>query len=65
MKQTPEWTTNISHGELLRAGIDETLEVDPADVRFLFQGASDNEYRGKAYGKIPWRLGMLEAQPRE
>ena len=45
-------------------GNDETLEIDPANVRFLFQGASDNEYRGKAYGMIPWRLG-LGGQPRE
>ena len=41
-------------------GYDERLEVDPANVRFLFQGASDPEYRGNPYGKIPWRLGILE-----
>jgi hypothetical protein len=58
--QGKEWTTNISHGELLRTGADETMEIDPADVRFLFQGASDPEYRGNPYGKIPWRLGILE-----
>jgi len=60
VKQDPEWTTNISHGELIRCGIDENLEVDPTDIRFLFQGASDPEYRGNPYGKIPWRLGILE-----
>lgn len=37
-----------------------TMEVDPTNVQFLFQGASDSEYRGNAYGKIPWRLGLLE-----
>jgi hypothetical protein len=58
--QGKEWTTNISHGELIRSGVDETMEIDPADVRFLFQGASDPEYRGNSYGKIPWRLGILE-----
>jgi len=58
--QQKEWTANISHGELLRAGVDETMEIDPGDVRFLFQGASDAEYRGNPYGKIPWRLGILE-----
>lgn len=60
VKQDAEWTTNISHGELLRCGIDENLEVDPSDIRFLFQGASDPEYRGHPYGLIPWRLGILE-----
>jgi hypothetical protein len=60
VKQNPEWTPNISHGELLRCGIDENLEIDPSDIRFLFQGASDPEYRGNPYGRIPWRLGILE-----
>ncbi len=60
VQQTEPWTANVSHGEILRAGIDETMEVDPADVRFVFQGASDEEYRGNPYGKIPWRLGLLE-----
>ncbi len=60
--QDKTWTTNISHGELLRTGTDETMEVDPADVRFLYQGASDAEYRGNSYDKIPWRLGMLRME---
>lgn len=60
IEQQQAWTTNISHGELLRSGIDERLEIDPARLRFLFQGASDPEYRGNPYGKIPWRLGLLE-----
>ena len=61
VKQDPEWTRNISHGELLRAGIDERLEVDPSNLRFLFQGATDEEYRQR-YAKIPWRLGILEME---
>ncbi|MBI5383639.1 MAG: glycoside hydrolase [Verrucomicrobia bacterium] len=60
VQQDLEWTTSFSHGEILRAGVDELLEVDPADVRFVFQGASDKEYRGTGYGGIPWRLGLLE-----
>ena len=55
-----EWTTNFSHGELLRTGVDERLEVDPENLQFLFQGASDDEYRGRPYGTIPWRLGLLK-----
>ena len=62
MLQDPPWTaTSISHGELVRVGTDETMEVDPANIRFVFQGADDSEYRGNSYGKIPWRLGMLES----
>jgi len=54
------WTDAISHGELLRAACDEKLEVDPDHLRFLFQGVLDKERSGKGYGKIPWRLGILE-----
>jgi hypothetical protein len=60
VRQDPAWTANISHGELIRAGVDEMMEIDPANVRFVFQGASDAEYRGNPYGQIPWRLGILE-----
>jgi len=54
----PRWTDNISHGELLRAGYDQILEVDPANLRFLFQGVSKDK-EGTSYGEIPWRLGIL------
>jgi len=54
------WTDSISHGELLRAGFDERLEVDSTNIRFLFQGVMDRARAGKPYGQIPWRLGMLQ-----
>ena len=60
MRQSPEWTASISHGELIRTGTDERLEVDPANLRFLFQGVSEADYRGAKYGGIPWKLGVLE-----
>ncbi|MEK7686200.1 MAG: non-reducing end alpha-L-arabinofuranosidase family hydrolase [Verrucomicrobiota bacterium] len=55
-----DWTDSFSHGELLRSGCNENLEIDPANLRFLFQGVSDQERSGKKYGEIPWRLGILE-----
>jgi hypothetical protein len=54
------WTDVVSHGELLRSGTDEKLEVDPAHLRFLFQGVLDKDRQGKGYGAIPWKLGLLE-----
>jgi hypothetical protein len=57
-----KWTDSFSHGELLREGIDQRLEVDPAHLRFLFQGVSDADRQGKPYGLIPWRLGLLEPE---
>ena len=55
----PAWADNISHGELLRVGGDETLTVDPADLRFLIQGVTQKRRAGKKYGEIPWQLGIL------
>lgn len=60
IQQSPEWTASISHGELLRTGVDERMEVDPEHLRFLFQGVSEADYRGAKYGGIPWKLGLLE-----
>ncbi len=54
------WTDVVSHGELLRIGSDAKLEVDPASLCFLFQGVVDKDRQGKAYGAIPWKLGLLE-----
>jgi len=54
------WTDSFSHGELLRTGYDEHLEVDPANLRLLFQGVTDERMQGKKYGEIPWQLGILE-----
>jgi hypothetical protein len=57
------WTDVISHGELLRAGFDEKLLVDPDNLRFLFQGVTDPQRARKPYGRIPWKLGILEPDP--
>ncbi len=54
------WTDNISHGELVRDGVDQTLTVDPANLRFVFQGMLDKHKRGKGYGQFQWRIGMLK-----
>ena len=59
-EQSPEWTASISHGELIRTGADERMEVDPAHLRFVFQGVSEAGYRGAKYGGIPWQIGVLE-----
>jgi len=57
------WTDSFSHGELLRDGFDQTLTVDPAQFKLLFQGVSDQDMAGKVYGQIPWRLGILSPDP--
>ncbi len=57
--KTMHWTDSFSHGELIRDCYDQTLVVDPAHLRLLFQGVADEDKRGKKYGQIPWRLGIL------
>ncbi|MCA9191162.1 MAG: hypothetical protein KDB03_05360 [Planctomycetales bacterium] len=56
---TQNWTDNISHGELLRSGSNQLLEVDPANLQFLFQGMLDSQKSGLPYGRFPWRIGLL------
>lgn len=53
------WTTSFSHGEFLRTGVDEQLEIDPDELILLYQGVSDEDREGTPYGEIPWRLGLL------
>lgn len=54
------WTDSFSHGELVRSGFDEKMEVDSSHLRFVFQGVSELRKQGKPYGEIPWELGLLE-----
>jgi len=53
------WTDNVSHGELIREGCDQTMTVDPGNLRFVFQGMLDEHKAGKGYGQFAWRIGML------
>ncbi len=53
------WTDNVSHGELMRKGFDETMRVDPNHLRFVFQGVREQQKKGIPYGHIPWRIGLL------
>jgi endo-1,4-beta-xylanase len=52
------WTHDISHGEAIRAGYDETVALDPCQLRYVFQGADPNANTGGDYNKIPWQLGV-------
>lgn len=58
-KDVTRWTDNVSHGELIRDGIDQTLTVDPNNLQFVFQGMLDAHKSGKNYGQLQWRIGLL------
>jgi hypothetical protein len=52
------WTRDISHGELIRDGYDETLTVDPKNLQMLFQGRDPAS--GGQYHSLPYQLGLLK-----
>jgi endo-1,4-beta-xylanase len=56
------WTKDISHGEMIRGGYDQTLTIDPCDLRFLYQGY-DSSVSYSDYNATPWRLGLLTGTP--
>lgn len=55
------WTTSFSHGEMIRDGYDQTLEIDPSNLQFLYQGADPSAYSSDSYSQIPWQLGLVTA----
>jgi O-glycosyl hydrolase len=52
------WTEDFSHGEMVRTGYDETLQIDPTNLQFVYQGY-DPSVQSANYSQIPWRLGIV------
>jgi hypothetical protein len=51
------WTTNVSHGELIRAGYNQRLEINDINrVNFLIQGTTNTS---GDYQRIIWDLGVI------
>jgi hypothetical protein len=54
----PAWTDDISHGEMIRAGYDETMAIDGSKLAYLYQGFAPGANTSE-YNAIPWQLGLL------
>jgi endo-1,4-beta-xylanase len=54
----PPWSDDISHGEMIRAGYDETMAIDGTKLQYLYQGFTPGADTSN-YNAIPWQLGLL------
>jgi endo-1,4-beta-xylanase len=52
------WSDDISHGEMVRSGHDQTMAVDGSKLQYLYQGFAPGSDTSN-YNAIPWQLGLL------
>ncbi|KAF2015664.1 glycoside hydrolase family 62 protein [Aaosphaeria arxii CBS 175.79] len=53
----PTWTKDISHGEIIRDKVDQTLTITPCKLQYMYQGRDPNVTTN--YNNLPWKLALL------
>lgn len=57
--ESGQWTEMVSHGEVIRAGFNQSLEYHPDSCRWIIQGIMKNELT-EDYPSLPWKLGVIK-----
>ncbi len=56
------WAEGVSHGEMLRSSVDQTLAVDPCKpLQYLYQGLDITQTKVTDYIKLPYKLALITA----
>lgn len=55
------WSDDISHGDIVREGYDETRTIDPCNLQMIYQGQLRNN-GVTDYSKLPYQMGLITLQ---
>lgn len=55
------WSDDISHGDIVREGYDETRTIDPCNLQMIYQGQMRNN-GVTDYSKLPYQMGLITLQ---
>jgi endo-1,4-beta-xylanase len=50
------WTQDLSSGEAIRSGYDQTVTLSPCHLQYLYQGKDPSA--NQSYNLLPWRIGL-------
>ncbi|HEU5356320.1 MAG TPA: hypothetical protein VFU65_17735 [Actinocrinis sp.] len=51
------WSQDVSSGEAIRTNYDQTDQISPCHLQYLYQGVAPGSTQ--SYNLLPWRIGLL------